>query len=397
MLDPPAPIALVSRLKLGIGVERLRIGGIADRVDRDLITVERRAAHNVAQLGILHELEPAIVRAVAIRRLEPRPARAKRAVCIELDPAHPQPIPIEPRRRRIGPDDEDRIEPGRIGKDADVEPAAIARATETRPILDSRAHIGNASNAEAEQCLLRLEQRLIPLTRKRLGHGFLNQHLRRIDENAGRLARHHLDPPAGWRNTLRRHPGLGHRRAVRPSGMAIHPLEPDRLVPHHSIEFSRGRKTAQPPKLLIPAAPDDPFSAAMIARIGRDLRLRLGEGSRASKIERQRLKPQRHDMPMRIDQPRQHRPPLAVDPVIGPIGGGDGFAFFGFLRRFGRRRGRRDEPQHLPVIAHHQPAEPHHLPRRIEGDAIHIVDQRIGICGRGEEEGESGESLAQIA
>ena len=57
---------------------------------------------------ILDELQPAIVRAVSIGRLQPRPARSQRAIGIEFHPAHPQPVSIEPGRRRIAADDGDR-------------------------------------------------------------------------------------------------------------------------------------------------------------------------------------------------------------------------------------------------------------------------------------------------
>ena len=244
--------------------------------------------------------------------------------------------------------------------------AAIARATEARPVLKACPHIGDAGDPEREQRILRLDQRLIPITGKRLGQDSGNQGHRRIDENTRRLASGQFDAPTSRRDALRRHPRFGHRDAVRPSGMAIDPFKPDRLVSHHGIKLGGRRKAAQSPKLLIPAPPDDPAPVAMFLRIGSNPGLRFGKRGRPRKIERQRLKAQPHYMAMCIDQPRQHRPPLAVDPVVRAVG--CRIALFGLPRRLRWRRWCGDKPHHLPVIAHDQPGEPHNLARFVERD-----------------------------
>ena len=80
MLDPPAPVAGVGPRQLLDSAQHLRVGGVADRVHRELEAVHRGAAHQVAELGVVEELQPAHSRRVRVGRLEPRPPRPQRAV-----------------------------------------------------------------------------------------------------------------------------------------------------------------------------------------------------------------------------------------------------------------------------------------------------------------------------
>src|SRR3546814_10198244 len=74
------------------------------------------------------------------------------------------------------------------------------------------------------------------------------------------LAARHLDAAALGRlargGDLRRR----HRGAVRPAGVAVDALEPDRAVRHRGVEIGGGGKAAEPPFLLIPARSDNPRS-----------------------------------------------------------------------------------------------------------------------------------------
>ncbi len=51
MLDAPAAVAGIGAGQLLDRAEHLGVGGVADRVDRDLEAVQRRAAHEVAELA----------------------------------------------------------------------------------------------------------------------------------------------------------------------------------------------------------------------------------------------------------------------------------------------------------------------------------------------------------
>ena len=66
MLDPPAAVALVGERELLDRIEQLRVGGVADRVDRDLEAVHRGAAHQVAQGRVGQEVEPVLAGRVLV-------------------------------------------------------------------------------------------------------------------------------------------------------------------------------------------------------------------------------------------------------------------------------------------------------------------------------------------
>lgn len=68
MLDPPAPITLVGAGQLADRVERHGVGGIADGVDRDLEGIDRGAAHQVAQLGVVELRQTLVARRVGVGR-----------------------------------------------------------------------------------------------------------------------------------------------------------------------------------------------------------------------------------------------------------------------------------------------------------------------------------------
>ena len=86
-------------VQLLVGRDHLRVGGIADRVGRDL---EAGAAGRVGErqhLGIGMELQSARVGLVGIGLLQPRAARAERAVGEELDADLAQPVVVQPGGR----------------------------------------------------------------------------------------------------------------------------------------------------------------------------------------------------------------------------------------------------------------------------------------------------------
>ena len=170
MLDAPAAVALVILGQLLDRRERLRICAIADGMRGDLEIVHRGAAHHVEQLGVVDERQAALARHVRIIGLEQRPARAERAIEIELHAVEPQPVVIQPGGRAGAADRDHRLDPGGIGHDANAQPAFVPGAAIGLPIVDRRAHIGDAGNAECEQMVLRRDQRSIAIDRARWRH-----------------------------------------------------------------------------------------------------------------------------------------------------------------------------------------------------------------------------------
>ena len=112
-----------------------------------------------------------------------------------------------------------------------------------------------------------------------------------------------------------RRPSLGQRSAVRPAGVAVDPLQPDRAIGHGRIELGGGRKASQAPFLLVPAEADDPARRRIGGRIGGDLRLRFGKAGGAAQIELQRQEAQFHHIAMGVDHAGDERAPFAVEPV----------------------------------------------------------------------------------
>ena len=135
MFNPPAPVAPIGLGHFRNRIERLRVRGIANGVHSDLKTIHGRAAHQIAQLGIVEELQPAFARLVGIRLLEPSPTGAECAIGIELDACHAQLVAIEPGRGFACRNSQHRFDIGGIAEDADVEPTGIARTAERGPIL----------------------------------------------------------------------------------------------------------------------------------------------------------------------------------------------------------------------------------------------------------------------
>ena len=117
--------------------------------------------------------------------------------------------------------------------------------------------------------------------------------------------------------------GLAHRRAVRPAGMAVDPLQPDRPVADDGVEVGGGREAAEAPALLVPAAADDPARGRVGGGIGADPRLRLVEAVGVGEVELERAEAEAHDMAVGVDQARDQRPAAAVraDIAAAPAGG----------------------------------------------------------------------------
>lgn len=86
MFDAPAPVALVGRRQVLDQIEHGGVGLVADGVNGDLEVVHRRAAHEIAELGLVQARKALVVRRIGVGPLEPGPSRTQRTVEVELHP-----------------------------------------------------------------------------------------------------------------------------------------------------------------------------------------------------------------------------------------------------------------------------------------------------------------------
>ncbi len=372
MLDPPAPVAFVGVRQFLDRGQQFGIGGVADRVDGDLEIVHRRPAHLVLELGVAEQGQAALPRRVAVIGLEPGAARPERAVQVELHPAHAQMPVIEPGCRPRSRDRQQIVDARRIGEDADAELAEIAGPAHHRPVRGRGAHVGGAGDAVGEQYLLRPRQRPVALQRQWRRHRPVHQVHRIVDEDAAGRAADPLDPAALRRLRRRGDVRLAHRQAVRPAGMAVHPLQPDRPIGDRGVEIGGGREAAQMPALLVPASPDDPAWRRIGRGIGANPRLRLLQAVRVAEVNEQGAHAKAHHMAVRVDQAGDQGPPAPVEPEAGP--------------RRPPVAGFEQLPD-PPVIADPHRLEAEQPPVLPQGVAVDIVHQDIGGGGgRGAQE-----------
>ena len=270
--------------------------------------------------------------------------------------------------------------PERVGEDADVEPAVVAGAAHHRPILAVRAHVGDGGEAVGQQYLLRAGEGAVARDRRRRRHGALDQRPGGIDEDAARRAAGPLDPPARRGRRRGGDIGFAHRHAVRPAGMAVDPLEPDRPVADGGVELGIGREAAEMPALLVPAAADDPARRRIGGGIGGDPLLRLGERVGVGKVELQRAHAEAHDMAVRVDQAGDQRPAAAVEQET---------------RAVRPRVAALVELPHPAVVADPQSVEAEQVAVLADRVAVDIVDQHVGQSGCGDEHRQKEKDFAQ--
>ena len=383
VFDPPAPVALVGQRHLLDRVEHFLVRGIADGMHRDLEAVERRAAHQIAQLRGREQRQAGVAGIVGVRPLQPGAARTERAVEVELHPAQPQPVIVEPGRRlRTGDQLHCRHTRG-IGHDAHLQPAIVARPAIGLPVLDGSAHVGDCGNTLRNQQLLRLGQREVAIRCLGDGDEFLDQVGGAIDEHArGRLRpRDALDPAAGRIGGLRGHARGLERGGVGPAGMAIDPFEPDGAIGHRRVEVGGGGETPEPPFLLVPAAPDDPPAVGVGGGVFADQQLRFFQRDRVRQVERQGAEAEAHHVQVRIDQAGDHDLAFAIEQVVDLLG--PPVAAFEHLA-------------YAPAVVDPQPGEAHHLAVLVEGNALDVVDKLVGLGGRGGEADSKGEGAEKL-
>ena len=367
MLDPPAPRRAKALRQLLVRADYLRIGGVADRMGRDLIAIGRGLIGLRQHFGVGHEAQAARFGLVAIRRLQPGPARPQRPVGVQFDPGDPQPPIVQPAAWLAAVDRLHSGDAAGIAHDPHLEHPRHTRAVHRRPAIGVGAHVGRAGQSVAQHRLLRLGQRGIEHRVTRRGDLALDQPHRPIDEQAI------LDPPISWRRRCGSDPGSGQRGFIADRGMAVDTIEPHRPIADHRVEIGRGREFLVGPHFLVPAATADPAFARVGARVSGESLLQFGERLAARQIELQRRKTEPHHMAMRIDQPGQNRPPAGIDNLC--------VRKLHFLAT--------QQALHPPVVADQHAGKMLQLSVGADLHNIGMVDQRIGSGGgSGEQRGE---------
>ena len=358
--------------QLLVGGDDLRVGGIADGVDRDLEPVACRLVGLGAKLCILQELQPARVRLVGVGLLQPGAARAERAVGVELDPAHPQPVAEQPRRRTVRHDCTHVLHAVGVAHDPDVQPAGLR----PRGCIAAQSAADVPMSAAAvmpteSKLLLRLGQGLRRAVRGSRWRDLAirpdpSRHRRTsrsvairvaLDLAADRVLGRRRDAgglasPRCWR------PTHGRRRArARPAGRTRRRRDRRRSGSACRPTSSWFQPRPEDPRIVRPA----PLHRRSAAAAGRRPSL-----CRRGRAEAPQAQP--HHMAMRVDQAGQQRPSARRRRACA-----------------GERRHRRACAMvctHLAVVADQQAREALQLAVGADLDAVDVVDQRVGESGR---------------
>jgi len=340
-------------------------------VDGGLEPVHRRAAHLVLELRRCQHRQAAFTGHVGIRLFQQCAARAQRAVDIELYPGQPEMVVIKPGRWRRSGNGDHVVYTASIRNDPDFELALVPCPAKALPVLHGGAHIGDRCDPVGQQYVLCLAKREIELHRFRSGNGVAEKIHGGIDENARRLPARLYDSTAARRFGGSRDPCGLHRRSIDPCGMAIDPAQVDRAIPDHHVQLCGGRKAAEPPRLLVPAATDDPLPVRVVRSIAGDPGERLSQRLRVRQIQRQRAETHIHDMAVRIEKSWNQRLALAVKlkihiarPLVPTV----------------------EQLFDLAVVVNQHRGKADHLAIAIQRHAVNIFDQAVGMGRSGHQQ-----------
>src|SRR5260370_20390979 len=138
VLDPRAEaLRLAGSENLLKGVEGERVRAVADRVDADLEAAGRRLAGEAVELVRRDQQEPAVVRVVAVARVQRGAARAERAVEPELQRADDEPPVALARGAALTP-----LGPRLLAAHRDVVAERNPPALEETPVRRERVEVG---------------------------------------------------------------------------------------------------------------------------------------------------------------------------------------------------------------------------------------------------------------
>ena len=255
-------------------------------------------------LGIRMELQPARVRLVGIGLLQPRAARAERAVGEQLDPDHAQPVAVQPRRRvRARPPAGSM--PVSIDHQPDLSrPASPARRIASQSAVEVLIDADARSRRSRAGCPAPWPAPASISRRRRRRDGLVSIRLPRVvDEQAVRRSRRR--PPAAW------------VAAVTPAAFIAALLATTAWPSTRSSTTGRSLTTASRSAAVgkrlsghsswFQPKPDDPARFWDGGGIGAQPLLQVGDRAGAGQVELQRGEAEVDDMAVRVDQAGQQR------------------------------------------------------------------------------------------
>ena len=249
--------------------------------------------------------------------------------------------------------------------DACAEPALVGELPVEGIGLPVDAGIGDAGQADAGHLLQGFGQRLFALRGRRLRYLVRDQLDGAVDEYTGRVAFSvTLDASAVGVLGIVVDAGQFHGRGVRPGRMAVDAAQQGRSIGDDRIELAGGRKAAEFPGDLVPAAAEHPGRVGMGCGKGLDSCKRIVEGGGSGQVGLQGHRTQAHDVAVCVDQSGQQGAALGVYDrrLVGPLcevsvaAGGDDLA-----------------------VVDEQGFEALQLAGAVEGVAIDVIDQQA--CG----------------
>ena len=289
MLDAQAVVAGRDAAERGlVGVEHDAVAAVADRVRANLEARSQGALAQMLHVGLRRAQQPGVRRVVAVRREQRGAARAERAVDVELDRANRQPAVVHVH-------EDDLHIPGTrqllVRFDDVLANARIADRGQPPAVTFLQRRFGGA-----HELLVRRRRDRV----RDQGH-------RVVDEDAGRRAvLVAQDAPAGGiRGGLCDAREL-HRLRVREQRMPVDAVQHHRPVRQRSAQRAVRGKGLAGPEVLVPAVADDP----RIARARRERRRAphdLLERRDVREVDLVQRHPDRREVEVRVDQPRQHR------------------------------------------------------------------------------------------
>ncbi len=248
-------------LRVAVGVEAHLDGAVADRVDRHLPTVAVAVEHDLVQLLLRHHLHAEVVR---LRVFEEWLAHGggsadQRAVGEQLERADAQAVVAEPRAQA-------GVAEGREHRPADHHRGAerVHRALAPQLVgsdLVQRVDTGRVAgrNAGRNVAVVAGLQRVDQLVDGGLGNDSLHQGLRRLEQQAGRLAVAVADDLAALRGLGRAgDPGAAERLRVRDCEVPGAVDEEDRVLGAAEIEIDTARVALLGKLVVVVATRDDP-------------------------------------------------------------------------------------------------------------------------------------------